>query len=98
MAISDCPIRFRIDGGEVQTIRKSQWARLLRYLWHNRSRYVTVLEMIGELETSEIPARLCQLQSPRFGVLLDKEPVPNSKKVRYRLSVRVEIMEEEGDG
>ena len=97
MAISDKLVRFRISGSEIQTIPKSQWARLLRYLWINRDRYSEVLEMIVDLDSSEVPPRLSQLQS-RFGILVDKEQVPSSKKKRYRLSVLVEIVGEEENG
>ena len=97
MDVSNKTIRYRITGGEVQTASKSEWARLLRYLWINRDRQLTVLEMIIDLKSGEVPARLCQLQSSRFGILIDKELVPNSQKLRYRLSVEVEVIGEEAD-
>lgn len=95
MSYTNHPIRYRIDGGEIRTIPKSQWARLLRFLWLNRASFVTVLEMIEQLETSEVSARLCQLQSRRFGVLVDREPIPGSRKIRYRLNAKMEVLGEE---
>lgn len=94
MAYSDNPISYRIDGGELRTIPRSQWARLLRFLWLNRRSCVTVLELVGHLDTTEVSARLSQLQGDRFGVLIDSEPVPGSRKRRYRLHSSVEVVGE----
>ena len=95
---SNSLIRFRIDGGELQTIPSSEWARILRYLDSNRHVWLTILEIVIALRTVEVHPRLTQLRG-RFGILIDTQPVPESeggrgRKLLYRLNPRVEVVEE----
>jgi len=91
VAYSNETITFQIDEGEAQTLRQSEWARVLCYLWLNRHRWVTVLEMITELRTSEIPARLSQLRT-KHGVPVESKPGSGRKKL-YRLDPSVVVLE-----
>lgn len=43
------------------------------------------------LKTSEVPARLSELEN-RFGLLLDRKPVSGSRKLRYRLDKTVLVL------
>ncbi|WP_428631122.1 hypothetical protein [Sphingopyxis sp.] len=84
-------VAFQIDEGEVKTIRQSEWSRLLCYLWLNRHRWVTVLEIVCELRTSEVPARLSQLRN-KHGVLVESKQGTGRKKL-YRLDPSVLVVE-----
>lgn len=85
------PIAFRIGDGEIQTIKPSQWSRLLCYLWLNRHRWVTAFEVTLALGSLEVHPRLSELRN-KYRVPVDHKPAPKRMKL-YRLDPSVVVLE-----
>lgn len=90
MLIPNDAVCVQIDGHITKPIPRSEWARLLRFLWLNRDRWVSILDIIIEMRTSEIPARLSQLGT-KFGIPVERKPGSGRKKL-YRLDPSVVVV------
>ena len=90
MSYSESAIRLRVGGGEWFII-SGQQARVARFFWKNRHRWMRLWDAVLALRSDEVKARLCNVEK-KVGKILDRKAGPNRRNL-YRLKITVEIEE-----